>query len=101
MDYHTHMKRIVYIIIGSTRPGRVGKAVADWLYTHVKNQLDFEFELVDLLDWNLPMLNEPVPPKYATTYVHPHTKKWSEKISQASGFIFVTPEYNFGYPASL
>ncbi|HSX35613.1 MAG TPA: NAD(P)H-dependent oxidoreductase [Patescibacteria group bacterium] len=90
----------VIIIVGSTRPGRIGRAVADWFYAQTMSQADLEFELVDLADWNLPFLDEPVPPK-ASMYQHDHTKRWSAKIASAAGYILVTPEYNHGYPAAL
>ncbi len=59
-----------------------------------------QFELVDLADWNLPLLDEPIPPK-AGMYQHDHTKRWSSKIAEADGYVIMTPEYNHGYPASL
>jgi NAD(P)H-dependent FMN reductase len=91
----------VFIIVGSTRPGRAGRAIADWFYAQAtKQQSGVQFELVDLVDWELPLLNEPVPPK-AHMYQYEHTKLWSAKIAEADGYILVTPEYNHGYPASL
>lgn len=90
----------IYIIIGSTRSGRIGPSIAEWFYKQAVKRKDLSFEIVDLIDWELPMLNEPIPAK-ADKYLHDHTKKWSEKIAQADGFIIVTPEYNAGYPASL
>lgn len=91
----------VLIVVGSTRPGRVGRAIADWFYARTKEQQsNVEFELVDLADWNLPLLDEPIPPK-AHMYQQEHTKRWSDKIASADGYILVTPEYNHGYPASL
>lgn len=91
----------VLIIVASTRPGRVGRPIADWFYDQAgEGRTDVQFELVDLADWNLPFLDEPIPPK-AHMYQHEHTKRWSAKIAEADGFVFVTPEYNHGYPASL
>ncbi len=91
----------VLIIIASTRPGRVGRFIADWFYGQARDRrTDVQFELVDLADWNLPFLDEPVPPK-AHMYQHEHTKRWSSKIAEGDGYVFVTPEYNHGYPGSL
>lgn len=88
------------IIIGSTRPGRVGEAVAKWVYELSKARSDAEFELVDIKDYNLPLLDEPAPAA-AQQYTKEHTKKWAAKISELDGFIFVTPEYNHSTSAAL
>jgi len=81
------------IIIGSTRPGRNSEAVAEWVYEKAAKRKDAEFELVDLKDYNLPILDEPIPASMGQ-YSNGHTKMWSEKISSLDAFIFVTPEYN-------
>jgi NAD(P)H-dependent FMN reductase len=88
------------IIIGSTRPNRVGKGVADWVYSIAKTRSDAEFELIDLVDYNLPLLDEPIPPSQ-DKYSKEHTKRWSEKIDSLDGFIFVTPEYNHSTSGAL
>src|SRR6188768_1523299 len=81
------------IILGSTRPGRNGEAVAKWVLELAAKRTDAEFELVDLLDYKLPHLDEPVPPSMAQ-YSQAHTKQWAEKIASFDGFVIVTPEYN-------
>ena len=81
------------IIIGSTRPGRNGEAVGKWVYELSKKREDADFELVDIADFNLPLLDEPYPAAM-TQYTKDHTKAWSAKIATFDGFIFVTPEYN-------
>src|SRR5437879_11760019 len=53
----------IAIILGSTRPGRNGEAVAKWVHEIAKKRTDAEFELVDIIDFNLPLLDEPMPPK--------------------------------------
>ncbi len=88
------------IIIASTRPGRKGPAVAEWVYGLSVNRALFNVELLDLATINLPFLDEPQHPRLKQ-YAHDHTKKWSKTIEEADAFIFVTPEYNFGYPATL
>ena len=88
------------IVIGSTRPGRIGETVANWVFEQSKKREDAEFELVDIKDYNLPLLDEPFPAA-DQKYTKEHTKKWSEKISEFDGFIFVTPEYNHSTSAAL
>ena len=90
----------IAIILGSTRPGRNGEAVAKWVYEIAKKRSDTEFELVDLKDFNLPLLDEPVPPSMGQ-YSKPHTKTWAAKVSSFDGYIFVTPEYNHGIAGAL
>ncbi|MBT2676050.1 NAD(P)H-dependent oxidoreductase [Streptomyces sp. ISL-14] len=81
------------IILGSTRPNRNGEQVAKWVYDIASRRTDAEFELVDLRDYPLPHLDEPLPPSMGQ-YQGEHTKKWAEKIASFDGFVFVTPEYN-------
>ncbi|MFF5229391.1 NADPH-dependent FMN reductase [Dactylosporangium sp. NPDC000521] len=88
------------IILGSTRPGRNGEAVAKWVYDIASRRSDAEYELVDLLDYNLPHLDEAVPPSMGQ-YAHEHTKQWSAKIAELDGFVFVTPEYNHSTSGAL
>jgi NAD(P)H-dependent FMN reductase len=93
------MTRIA-IILGSTRPGRVGEAVARWVHQIAVRRTDAQYELIDVKDFNLPLLDEPVPPSRGQ-YSKPHTKAWAAKIDAFDGFVFVTPEYNHGTPAAL
>ena len=88
------------IIIASTRPGRKGIAVANWIETIARNHPSFEVTMLDLLEVNLPFFDEPNHPRIQQ-YVHDHTKRWSETIASAEALIFVTPEYNYGYTAPL
>jgi NAD(P)H-dependent FMN reductase len=81
------------IILGSTRPGRNGAAVAAWVLEQARKRDDAEFELVDLADWPLPHLDEPIPPS-AGAYAGEHTKAWAAKVAEFDGYVFVTPEYN-------
>jgi NAD(P)H-dependent FMN reductase len=90
----------VAIIVGSTRPGRVGEAVANWVFSIAKQRQDAEFEVVDIRDFNLPLLDEPVPPSQGK-YSHEHTKTWAAKIGSFDGYVFVTPEYNHGTSGAL
>ena len=88
------------IIIGSTRPGRKAEDVARWVYGIAKKRSDAEVELVDIQDFNLPLLDEPVPPSMGQ-YNKPHTKAWSAKIDSFDAFVFITPEYNHGTSGAL
>lgn len=90
----------IAIIMGSTRPGRNGEAVSRWAYEIASKRTDANFELIDLLDYNLPLLDEPYPAQMQQ-YTKEHTKIWSAKISAFDGFIFVTPEYNHSLSAAL
>src|SRR4030095_1786910 len=90
----------IAIIPGSTRPGRSGEAVAKWVHEIAKKRTDAEFELVDIKDFNLPLLDEPVPPIMGQ-YSKQHTQAWAAKIGSFDGYVFVTPEYNHGVPGSL
>jgi NAD(P)H-dependent FMN reductase len=81
------------IILGSTRPNRNGEQVAKWVYEVASRRSDAEFELVDLRDFPLPHLDEPLPPSMGQ-YQNEHTRQWADKIASFDGFVFVTPEYN-------
>ena len=88
------------IIIASTRPKRKGPLIANWVLNIAKEYEEFEVELVDLKDINLPFLDEPEHPMLKL-YHHDHTKQWSKIIDDADAFVVVTPEYNAGYNAVL
>ena len=90
----------VAVIIGSTRPGRVGESVGKWAFEIARRRKDAQFELVDLVDFNLPLLDEPVPPSMGQ-YSKEHTKRWAAKIAPFDAFVFVTAEYNHGIPGAL
>ena len=85
----------VGIILGSTRPGRNGEAVARWVYDLARQRKDAEYDLIDLKDYPLPHLDEPIPAS-AGKYTQAHTKAWAEKIASYDAYVFVTPEYNHG-----
>lgn len=91
----------IQVIIGSTRPGRAGKAIGEWFFKQLdEKKYNATFELVDLADYNLPLLDESNLPAMQQ-YSQDHTKKWAEKIAQADGYIIITPEYNHAVPAAL
>lgn len=90
----------IAVILGSTKPGRNGEAVAKWFYELAKKRTDAEFELVDVADYDLPLYDEPYP-AMMQQYSKEHTKKWSQKINEFDGYIFVTAEYNHSIPGAL
>lgn len=87
-------------IIVSTRPGRQGPAIAQWFQAHAKAHGKFDAQLVDLADFNLPLLDEPNHPM-RRQYTQEHTKKWSASVNAADAFVFVIPEYNYTPPPSF
>ena len=90
----------IAIVLGSTRPGRKGKAVATWAYEIARKRSDAEFELVDIAAFELPILDEAMPAS-SGKYSQPHTRAWSAKVASFDGFVFVTPEYNHGTSGAL
>jgi NAD(P)H-dependent FMN reductase len=93
-------KPTLQIIIASTRPGRVGPSVATWINDRAIKHGGFEVELIDLAEVSLPMFDEPRHPRFGE-YVHQHTKDWSATISRGDAYIFVIPEYNYGFNAAI
>jgi len=88
------------VIIASTRPGRMGPVIGKWFYEFAGSHGAFNVNLVDLAEVNLPLLDEPGHPRMQD-YQHAHTQRWSALVDAADAFVIVTPEYNFGPPASL
>ena len=90
----------IQIIIGSVRQGRNSKPVCDWIEQQLRGRTDFQLEVVDLKDWNLPMFDLPGSPA-AGKYQDETQIKWAECIARGDGYIFITPEYNHAYSAVL
>lgn len=90
----------VGIVIGSVRPNRRSVQVAEWLKRQVQTETKVQYDLIDLKAIDLPMLDEPNIP-FTGLYVHRKTRQWSKLVQQYDGFIFVFPQYNWGYPAVL
>lgn len=88
------------IITSTIREGRKGIILANWITEKAKQTGNFDVELLDLKEINLPMMDEPHHPMMKK-YQHEHTKQWSAKIDEADAFIFVTAEYDYTYPAPL
>lgn len=92
----------IAMVIGSTRPGRRGDQVAHWVESVAGTKAggEAEFAVLDLADFQLPLLDEPQPAAIGD-YSNPHTITWANTVREFDGFIFVTPEYNHSMPASL
>ncbi len=90
----------VLVIAGSLRPRRIAIHIAGWIAQMGRERTGGAFEVVDLRDWPLPMDDEPGMPQLGD-YANDHTRAWSRKIAAAPAFVFVTPQYNWGYPAAL
>jgi NAD(P)H-dependent FMN reductase len=99
LEVATLTKPVLQVVIGSTRPGRVGPAVADWIVGRAREQGDFEVEVTDLAVLDLPIFNEPNHPRLRT-YVHQHTKDWSAIVDRSDALVFVIPEYNHAFNAA-
>jgi NAD(P)H-dependent FMN reductase len=92
------MKKIK-LIVGSTRQGRAGKPIADWLVVQAKTA-GYDLEVLDLQEINLPFFDAPVPPAYMPTGT-PEGKVWQEMIANGDAFVFLTPVYNQSISAPL
>jgi NAD(P)H-dependent FMN reductase len=92
----------IAVFIGSTRPGRRGRAVGEWAHEIARQRDDAVFEIVDLVDFGLVLLDDPVQPGSANGhYARAKTQAWSQRITEFDGFLWVTPEYNHGVPAAM
>lgn len=90
------------IIIGSIRDGRNGKAVGDWVATQSQQRTDAEFELLDLREFDLPLLTSATLPAMADRkYDSANVTRWSAAVDACDGFVFITPEYNHGVPGGF
>jgi len=88
------------IILGSTRPQRNGEAVAQWVTQVASRRSDMQVELLDIQSFDLPLLDEPVPPSRGQ-YSKEHTKRWAAAVARFDGYVFVTPEYNHSTSGAL
>lgn len=91
----------IITVVGSTRQGRLGEAIASWFAAIADARTDMTHELVDLRDVGLPFFDAPVPPAMGVPPTRPEVIAWAETIAGADGYVFVTPEYNHGYPGVL
>jgi NAD(P)H-dependent FMN reductase len=90
----------VAVVIGSTRPTRICAGIAEWVKHTAEEESPLHYELIDLAVVDLPFLDEPLKAALRE-YEHEHTRAWSRLVSSFDGFVFVFPQYNWGYPAPL
>jgi NAD(P)H-dependent FMN reductase len=90
----------VAVVVGSTRPSRICPGIAAWIRDVAQEGSALRYELVDLAEVGLPLLDEPLKAALQQ-YEHEHTRRWSRTVGAYSGFVFVSPQYNWGYPAAL
>ncbi|NNG35474.1 NADPH-dependent FMN reductase [Nakamurella aerolata] len=91
----------ILLVVGSTRPVRVGDQLAEQIAPLLSEGAGLPVRVVDLAELDLPLLNEPVMAGASIDYAHEHTKAWSELVKDAEAVVFLTPQYNSGYPAGL
>ena len=94
------VRPVLLVVIGSTRPGRVGLPVGTWVAERARAQGAFEVRVADLAEVALPLFDEPHHPRLQR-YEHEHTRRWSATVAAADAFVFVAPEYNHGIAAPL
>ena len=94
---------VISVIVGSTRQGRFSEKPAQWIFQRLKNRGGVDVRLLDLRDFPMPFFDQPVPPAVPgrPAYENEVVKKWTAEIARSDGFIFVTPEYNYGPSAVL
>jgi NAD(P)H-dependent FMN reductase len=91
---------VLQVIIASTRPGRAGLPVGQWIAAYAGKRGDFQVEIIDLAELHLPLYDEPAHPR-ARRYTREHTQRFSEIIDRADAFVIVFPEYNHSFNAAL
>lgn len=94
------MSQKLLVIVASTRPGRIGRAFGDWMVQFARENSDYEVEMADLAEIDLPLFDEPNHPRLGE-YTHEHTKAWSRIVDSADAFVIVMPEYNYSFNAAL
>jgi NAD(P)H-dependent FMN reductase len=99
-DHEEEQRRRIAVVVGSTRPTRICPDIAEWVKQAAEEASPLRYELIDLALVNLPFLDEPLKAALGE-YKHEHTRAWSRLVSSFEGFVFVFPQYNWGYPAPL
>jgi len=93
----------ISVIVGNTRQGRFSEKPAQWILQHLKKRDGIEARLLDLRDFPMPFFDQAVPPSTPgrAPYEYVAVKRWTAAIGESDGFVFVTPEYNYGPSAVL
>jgi NAD(P)H-dependent FMN reductase len=94
---------VISVIVGSTREGRFSEKPARWILAHLKKRDGVDARLLDLRDFPMPFFDQPVTPATPgrPAFKHEVVQQWTAAIAQSDGFVFVTPEYNYGPAAVL
>ena len=94
---------VISVIVGSKRQARFSEKPAHWVLQHLKDRTGVDTRLLDLRDFPMPFFDQPVPPAMPgrAPYENEVVKRWTAEIARSDGFVFVTPEYNYGPPAVL
>src|SRR5437870_9909386 len=94
---------VISVIVGSTREGRCSEKPAYWILQQLKKREGVDARLLDLRDFPMPFFDQPVPPSLPgrPPYKNEVVQRWTAAIAQSDGFVFVTPEYNYGPSAVL
>jgi len=94
---------VISVIVGSTRQGRFSEKPAHWIFQHLKRREGIDARLLDLRDFAMPFFDQPVTPATPgrASFENEVVQRWTAAIAQSDGFVFVTPEYNYGPSAVL
>src|SRR6476646_5411491 len=94
---------VISVIVGSTREGRFSEKPAKWILDHLKKRDGVDSRLLDLRDFPMPFFDQSAMPATPgrPPYKNEVVQRWTAAIAQSDGFVFVTPEYNYGPPALL
>ena len=94
---------VISVIVGSTREGRFSEKPAKWILQQLKKRKGVDARLLDLRDFPMPFFDQPATPATPgrPPYKNEVVQRWTAAIAQSDGFVFVTPEYNYGPSAVL
>jgi NAD(P)H-dependent FMN reductase len=94
---------VISVIVGSTRANRFSEKPAQWILRQLEKRVDVEARLLDLRDFPMPFFDRPLTPATPgrPPYDNPIVQQWTAAIARSDGFVFVTPEYNYGPAAVL
>jgi NAD(P)H-dependent FMN reductase len=91
----------IAVIIGSTREGRFGPVVANWVLSHLAQREDMKADLIDLVETPLPTVFPVLGQPPASEEARELLAAVSPRLAAADAFVIVTPEYNHSFPAAL
>lgn len=93
----------ISVIVGSTRKGRFSEKPAYWMLEHLQRRDAVQSRLLDLRDFPMPFFDAAMSPAWPghPPYEDEAVQRWTAAIGASDGFIFVTPEYNYGPSAVL